>query len=179
MGNMPTSNPFGEMKDENIKAVITLFGGSNCGKTAALRYLYYLLGGRKPHNCNSVDFRIKFDYGNKVILLSTIGDTEREVDINWACFREKTLLTKDPGRLGYEIETNKQKPAIAVSPTHMAGLGMRVQETNIAALRRNLVFECKYNKQSGRPAISLAGQMDPDLKKEELRQAILGDKLYK
>ena len=82
-------------------------------------------------------------------------------------------------RIGCEKESVDSYPIVIISPTRLNDRGMRLQETNIAALRDNLVLDVKINKTSGCPGIAIRQQMDNVLKEESVRKEILGDKLYK
>lgn len=113
MAPRTASTTFGLMKDENIKAVITLYGGANVGKTTSLRFLFYLLNNNTQHKGSKTDFRIKFAYNNMVIALSTFGDSEQVVEINRACFREKTFFWMIPENLAMKLKpTNSLPPSL-------------------------------------------------------------------
>ena len=132
-----------------IKAVITLYGKANSGKTSTLRYLYYLLTGNNPPCSGYIDFRVAFDYAKTasgkqvIIVLSTLGDEEEEVELNWVFFRGK--WNKDFKKIGMkrilrpcEDHASETGLVIVISPTHINDAGSRVNDTNIANLKENL-----------------------------------------
>lgn len=63
-----------------MKALITLFGKDNSGKTTALRDVVKILTGILPPK--SGDFRIAFEWKGKIIFLSTYGDDDDAIKKN-------------------------------------------------------------------------------------------------
>lgn len=130
-----------------IKAVLTLYEDANKGKTATLRYLYWLLTKSQPPK-GFIDFREKFDYtasGKKcIIALSTFGDNEEEVELNWMFFRNKWKYAfKQLGlkvlRRPYEDNASEEGPVIVISATHVDDEGSRINDANIANLKKHLL----------------------------------------
>lgn len=132
-----------------IKAAITLYEDAHSGKTATLRYLYWLLTNSKPPQSSCLDFREKFDYteetsGKSVIIaLSTVGDSEEDVELNWMFFRSK--WNKDFKKLGLKTIrrpcndfASESGPVIVISPTHIDDDGARINDANIANLKKSL-----------------------------------------
>jgi hypothetical protein len=142
------NDPMTKRPSREIKAAITLYGDADTGKTATLRYLYYLLTGKNPPG-QYIDFREAFDYvktasGKQVIIaLSTVGDEEDEVELNWVFFRGKWNKDfKQTGLKRYlrscEDYASDDGVVIVISPTHINDAGSRVNDTNIANLKESL-----------------------------------------
>ena len=139
-----------KMPTRQIKAVMTLFGEPRTGKTATLRYLYWLLTGKMPPRVNNcIDFREKFDYTEKdsgktvIIALSTVGDDEEDVELNWMFFRSKWKI--DFKHLGLktilrssEDSASESGKVVVVTTTHINDAGARVNDVNIANLKKDL-----------------------------------------
>lgn len=138
-----------------LRAVLTLFGNSNSGKTSTLRYLFYLLAGintfRKiatPYD----DFRVKVLYRETIIVLSTVGDVEEEVELNWMWFRNKwksdysKLGLKQERRHAIDFCKDADGNVIAIGPTHVEDEGARVNDMNIINLKPLLSFIGYYQK---------------------------------
>ena len=135
--------------ERQIKAVITLYGAPRTGKTATLRYLYWLLTGNMPPQVNCIDLREKFDYIEKesgkkaIIALSTVGDGEEDVELNWMFFRSKwkrdfkSLDIKGQLRSNEDYASESGK-VVVVTPTHIDDAGTKVNDVNIANLKTDL-----------------------------------------
>ena len=130
---------------QSIKGIVTLYGPPNSGKTAALQYLYTLLSGLNPplrtNGKASKDFRAAFVYKGAVILLSTVGDSTKDVSDNWNWFLslgKRSLNLKGNSRcrpcvcLGEETIPSK---IILISPTRLGGPTYKEQERYIQALK--------------------------------------------
>lgn len=145
---MKTVDKMSKCPARQMKAVITLVGDSDCGKTATLRYLYSLLSKKIP-DTKYHDFRECFDYSVKgksvIISLSTVGDVEEEIELNWMFFRSKwkpcfTLLDFKKLLRPSDDEAQAQGPVIAIGPTHIGDEGARVNAANIANLSHILEY---------------------------------------
>lgn len=103
---------------------MTLYGKPDSGKTATLRYLYYLLsGGNLKTFKNTVngykDFRVVVDFQGIYIYLSTVGDAIVDVDDNWAFFFNRFKKKIRPC-INYSEQAIEGK-IIAVCPARLSG----------------------------------------------------------
>ena len=119
-----------------IKAIFTLYGENKTGKTAALRYLFYLLIGKDANLFQQLigskkDFRAKLQYKGKTILLSTLGDNEAEVDLNWLLFCDEPKFVSK-GKRNYIRLCNYDNSDIVISPTHLKDASAQKQDLYIA-----------------------------------------------
>jgi len=89
-----------------------------------------------------------------VIALSTLGDNEEEVEMNWIWFRNKwkknsVQMMHQLKALSRPVVDHSQGIAgkvIAIGPTHINDRGARVNNTNIANTRDILTFILYHQK---------------------------------
>lgn len=133
---------------QHLKAILTLYGNKDSGKTATLRYLCYLLNSNKALAALSSgfkDFRISFDYtgptGNSArILVSTVGDSVPDIQDNWDWFLGvRALPTGGNHRpcIGGIGSTEKE---IVVSPTRLSDQGTALNDWYISHLKPSVSF---------------------------------------
>ena len=104
-----------------IKAVLTLYGEGDSGKTATLRYLYKLLSGQAPINQNPKDFRARLDYCGVRILISTTGDDKKDVEDNWHWYLGLYKATANRTRTLGDANISDVDKVIIVGPTRESG----------------------------------------------------------
>ena len=119
-----------------IKAIFTLYGDNKTGKTATLRYLFYLLIGKDDKLFQQLigsktDFRAKLQYKGKTILMSTLGDNEDEVDFNWLLFCDEPKFVSR-GKRNYINLCSDGGSDIVISPTHIKDASAQKQDMYIA-----------------------------------------------
>ena len=124
-----------------IKAVMTLYGKPDSGKTATLRYLYYLLlGGNLSTFNNTVngfkDFRAVVPFDGIYIYLSTVGDAIVDVDDNWDFFFNRFKKKRRPC-INYPNNATKGK-IIAVCPARVDDKSSKRHDSYIANLKPSL-----------------------------------------
>jgi hypothetical protein len=141
---------------QDIKAVITLYGKPRHGKTATLRYLYYLLSGCsitqfKKGVGNHKDFRAIINYQDRTILLSTVGDSVPDIDVNWMFFDGNMSFYK-PGDKRMRPCINYSSPigenVIVISPTRINDASARRQNDYISSIKDKLRCALFIHKRS-------------------------------
>ena len=151
-----SKNPKIKRPKQDIKAVVTLYGKRRHGKTATLRYLYYLLSGCsiaqfKKDVGNHKDFRAVINYQNRTILLSTVGDSVSDIDVNWMFFDGNMSFYK-PGDKRMRPCINYSSPVgekiIVVSPTRINDASTRRQDDYISTIKDKLYITLFIRKRS-------------------------------
>lgn len=135
-----------------IKAIFTLYGENKTGKTATLRYLFYLLIGKDANLFQQLigsktDFRAKLQYKGKTILLSTLGDNENEVDFNWLLFCDEPKFASK-GKRNYISLCNNDNSDIVISPTHLKDASAKKQDMYIAKHKSTARFILYFRKRA-------------------------------
>lgn len=139
-------SPIKTKSNSAIKAILTLYGNANSGKTATLRYLFYLLFGKNISQFRILvkpsikDFRAKVNYRGKYVLLSTVGDSEKDVDRNWLLFCDQDQFERSQTAIGrpfFDIsQKDGSKEEIVIGATRI----------NDASARNNDAYISKHKK---------------------------------
>ena len=122
-----------------VRAVLTLYGNRDSGKTATLRYLYYLLlGNNNVSTFKSTvngykDFRAVVRFNNIYIYLSTVGDDIVDVKDNWEFFFNRFKKKIRPC-INYPTDTKEGK-IIAVCPSRVNDKSSQRHDSYIATLK--------------------------------------------
>ena len=130
---------------QSIKGIVTLYGSRDSGKTATLNYVYTLLSNStsplRVNGNSSKDFRAAFVYKGVTILLSTVGDSPKDVEENWIWFLslgKKSLNPNNDARrrpcVCFEEGIIVDK-VILVSPTRLGDFSEQIQESYLKALK--------------------------------------------
>jgi hypothetical protein len=145
-----------------IKAVITLYGNPDSGKTATLRYLYYLLN----HNTSPVtskigarDFFGEFKYTpnngsiSRTIAMASAGDSQGDVSFNWGFFTKNPADVQNSFRKGRRIIPKHlisplELPEIVVEATRVKDRSSIISDQIIARIKGSLNSETHIRKWS-------------------------------
>lgn len=134
----------------DIKAIITLYGPANIGKTATLRYLFFLLIQQDYSLFQNLvgkkkDFRAILDYNGKTIRFSTVGDTKEQVDLNWKLFSDWQSFPSRQKRNFIRFSQNCGSD-IVISPTHLKDATSKLQDQRIAEQKSYASYIQYYQK---------------------------------